>query len=461
MPESLIVGIIDDDVTLRDTLVDFVRSKGHRAEVFTRGEELIAFLNEGGVVHVIITDLMLPGMSGLDLLKTLQADFYHIEVIFITGYATVDTAIEAIRRGARSYLEKPINSRRLEAELESAASVSRIFKDNIMLSRRLQEKKAFQRLLGASRAIEDVKKTISQVAPTDVTVLIMGESGTGKELVADAIQQISARANEHYLKVNLGALPKDLLESELFGHEKGAFTGAIEQRKGRFELADKGVIFLDEIGDLSLAGQVKLLRVLESGEFERVGGQRSLKVHVRVIAATNVELEKAVAEGRFREDLFYRLNVFRINVPPLRERTEDIPLIAFSYLQEINERYRLNKRITEEALQALRSYAWPGNVRELKNAIERAAIMSRGEAIGREDIPAEIMQKRVVPAAGPGAAAAGATMAAIEKQAILQALGQNGGNKKKTAEQLEIGLKTLYRKLAQYGPEGEIPPKIG
>ena len=454
MADEITVGIIDDDASIRETLTDFIEGRGYAAEVFSSGEELFGFLYDGGVVNIVLVDLMLPGMSGIELLQKLQDEFYHIEVIFVTGHATVDTAIEAIRKGARSYLEKPINIKRLEAELESAASVSRIYQDNILLSKKLKEKKGFARILGSSREMEEVKKVISQVAPTDVTILITGESGTGKELVADAIQQISPRSHEHYVKVNLGALPRDLLESELFGHEKGAFTGAIEKRKGRFELADRGSIFLDEIGELSLTGQVKLLRVLEGGEFERVGGQKSLKVDVRVIAATNTELEKAVEKGDFREDLFYRLNVFRISVPPLRDRIEDIPLIAYGYLRNIEQKYSISKSLSEDALDLLRSYSWPGNVRELRNIIERAAIMSRGDSITRDDIPDEIFRPENRDEETGPASLAGMSMKNVEKEAILQTLDMCGGNKKKTAEKLGIGLKTLYRKLAQYEKEG-------
>jgi len=454
MTEKIAVGIIDDDREIRETLTDFIEGRGYSAEVFASGEELIEFLDNGGVVSIVLVDLVLPGMSGIELLQKLQEEYYHIEVIFITGHATVDTAIEAIRKGARSYLEKPISIQRLEAELESAASVSRVYRDNILLSKKLKEKKAFQRILGSSREMEEVKKVITQVAPTDVTILITGESGTGKELVADAVQQISPRSHENYIKVNLGALPRDLLESELFGHEKGAFTGAVEKRKGRFELADKGSIFLDEIGELSLTGQVKLLRVLEGGEFERVGGQKSLKVTVRVIAATNTDLEKAVEQGKFREDLFYRLNVFRINVPPLRDRLDDIPIIMHGCLNEIEQKYGISKSLSDGALKVLRSYSWPGNVRELKNIIERAAIMGRGDAITEDDIPDEIFRSNSPVQRSASGDIAGMPMDEIEKEAILQTLDLCNGNKKKTAEMLGIGLKTLYRKLSKYEQEG-------
>jgi DNA-binding NtrC family response regulator len=391
--------------------------------------------------------------------------------ILITGHGSEDIAANAIKQGAFNYLSKPVDLARLKATVESALRLSNANRENKALRRELGYDEALDRIVGVSSAVKQVKAVIRQVAGSDASVLVEGESGTGKELVADAIHALSQRSGRPYVKVNTAAIPRDLLESELFGHERGAFTGAVQQKKGKFEFADSGTLFLDEIGEMPLDSQVKLLRVLQDGSFTRVGGNVALQANVRLICATNRNLKTEVLNNRFRMDLYYRLNVVNIHVPPLRERREDIPLLAKTFVDRLNRRRNHNKELSEGLLQALRKQDWPGNVRELENTIEKLCVLSTERMIPAEAFvqeqgfsagaPAAMSaasyasdhhaSQAAAPSDDPIRALVGLPVEEVERRLILATLAHAGGNKSKAARQLQIGLKTLYRKLEGYG----------
>ncbi len=442
--EKLILLVDDHDAT-RETLTELIRDLGHKvmaAPNRATAERLV----EEREFNLVLTDLKLPDGTGLDVMRRLKQVYPETPVVMITGHATIDNAVEATRMGAYEYLTKPVDLNRLRIVISNALYLS-------SLERRVGRAGALDAIVGHSREIVRVKELIKQIAATDVTVLIQGESGTGKEMAANAIQALSGRENGPFVKVNVAVLSRDLVESELFGHEKGAFSGAIRQRKGRFELADSGTLFLDEIGEMPLETQVKLLRVLQEHEFERVGGTETIPLDIRLICATNLDLKKRVAEGLFREDLYFRINVVRIRMPALRERPDDIPLLAEHFRQKYAARYNLNRTFSPEVVQALRAYSWPGNVREFENAVEGAVVRSSGEVIELDCLPeetggavAEVDQCLALP---------GQTLADVERAYILSELHRLGGNKSGVARSLGIGLKTLYRKLEAYGEEGE------
>jgi len=400
-------------------------------------------------VDLVIADLRMPGMSGLDLLKESLSLRPAAVFIIVTAYGTVDTAVEAIKKGAYDYLTKPINLAQLELLVARALKNRRLEAENIYLREQLEKRFGFETLLGRSSAMERVFDTIRQIRLSRSTVLIIGESGTGKELVARAIHQQGPRREGPFIPVHCAALAPTLLESELFGHEKGAFTGATALRKGRFELADGGTIFLDEIGDIAPEIQVKLLRFLESREFERVGGARPIRVDVRLLAATNADLDKLRDEGKFREDLYYRINVVRINLPPLRERSEDIPLLTKSFIEEFaRENGKTGLNITPEALHLLGKYSWPGNVRELRNCVESMVVLNTGPVIGVRDLPPAIRGREQIREETP---AVSLNLKTAGRDLLLRALEQSGGNKAAAARLLGISRRTLYRKLAEAG----------
>ncbi len=442
-----IVLIVDDEKNIREGLARALRRS---YEVLTaEGGQAALNVLANQPVDVMLSDLRMPGMDGLTLMKRALANSPHLICILLTAYGNIETAVEAMRQGATDFLTKPVNLDQLELVLKRVLRSRKAETENRQLREQLDTKYGMENIIGNSPPMQAVFDTVRQVASSRATVLIQGESGTGKELVARAIHQLSARKHGAFVPVHCAALSSTLLESELFGHEKGAFTGAAEQRKGRFEMADGGSLFLDEIGEIDANVQVKILRALEERQFERVGGQQMVSVDTRLIAATNRDLKKMVDEGTFREDLFYRLYVVAVRLPPLRERTGDIPLLLRHFLDEFNrENGREVEGFSPDALDLLTRYRWPGNVRELRNAVEQMVVLARSVRIGVRDLPAQIRQSGTFPGrAGDGSG----TLADLEKQAVLQALEAAGGNRTKAAEKLGISRRTLHRKIAEYG----------
>ena len=402
-------------------------------------------------VDLVITDLRMPVLDGYELIKRIASSYPTLPVIVLTGHGTIETAVETMRDGAVDFFTKPVDLEKLLLVVRKSIANSVLKEQNRRLTEeidKLKGEKKYQKIIGKSGKVEELMGLIKQVAPTKASVLITGESGTGKELVASALVALSPRNDKPFVKVHCASLSPTLLESELFGHEKGAFTGATSQKKGRFELANGGTIFLDEIGEIDHSVQVKILRVLQEREFERVGGEKTTEVDVRIIAATNRNLEEEVKKGNFREDLYYRLNVVHIKVPPLRERKEDIELLAIEFLKEFNEEDgKAIKGFSPQARKALMAYSWPGNIRELKNTIESSVVLAKGNTIELEDLNPEIMEKgreESVTISLP------TTLEDAEKKVILEMIAYSGGNKSKAAESLKIGRKTLHRKLSEW-----------
>jgi two-component system, NtrC family, response regulator AtoC len=445
--------VVDDEEDFRTTLVEHMTDLGHTAFGAPNAEAALR-LARGRVLDVALVDLKMPGMGGVELLEELKRLDDGIEVIVITGHATVDTAIGAMKRGAYDYLTKPCRLAELEAVTSGALEKKRLRQESERLREQIRRSDTVPELVGDSRAMHRVHEQIARVAPADSTVLLLGESGTGKELAARALHRQSRRAQESFVVLHAGAIPENLVESELFGHARGAFTGATGPRRGVLELADGGTLFIDEIGEMPLAAQAKLLRCLESGEVRPVGAERNIPVDVRFVAATNRDLRAMAASGAFREDLFYRLNVFAISMPPLRERAEDVELLARHYLARAAILGR-SRRLLPEAAQALCAYHWPGNVRELHNVLERALILSSGD-IGTEHLPPELLG---VPAPlGPGAdGPRSLALEEVERSHILHVLRLTRGNKVEAARLLELPRRTLYRRLERYGLLGGEP----
>lgn len=441
--DEKVILLVDDHVATRETLTELIRDLGHTVFAAANQAEAIEQV-EKRRFDLVLTDLKLPDGTGLEIMRRLKQINPETPVVMITGHATIDNAIEATRMGAYEYLTKPVDLNRLRIVIGNALYLS-------TLERKVGRSGSLDAIVGHSPQITKVKELIKQIAATDVTVLIQGESGTGKEMAANAIQALSPRANGPFVKVNVAVLSRELIESELFGHEKGAFSGAIRQRKGRFELADGGTLFLDEIGEMPLDSQVKLLRVLQEHEYERVGGTETLPVDIRLICATNLDLRKRVEAGQFREDLYFRINVVRIRMPSLRERPDDISLLADHFRQKYCSRYNLEREFNPEVMDIFRRYSWPGNVRELENAVEGAVVRSVGKIIGPDCLPEETGFRPDVSRYG---FAPGQHLAEVEKQYILSELERLGGNKSGVAKSLGIGLKTLYRKLEAYGEDG-------
>jgi len=443
------VLVVDDDRTGRETLTEAVSEMGYETASAAAGPEALDILRQREI-DIILTDLKMPGMDGLELLARAKRIRSDVFVVLVTAFATVDTAVAAMKSGAYDYIMKPIDLKHLRVVLDRASQSRDLLLENELLKDQLGEKYDFSNIIGRSGPMKKIYEQIRQVADARTVVLIEGESGTGKELVANAIHMNSGRRDRPFIKVNCAALPETLLEGELFGHERGAFTGALEQRKGRFELADDGTLFLDEIGDLSPGTQAKLLRVLQNYEFERVGGTQTLHVDVRVIAATNANLAERVEDGRFRQDLYYRLHVVPIELPSLRERREDIPLLATHFLTLYAERNHKDIRgITAEAMNTLTTYPWPGNVRELQNCIENMVVMSDESMLGPGLLPTEMQETSV--ASDETGFPIGLSMRQIEEKAIRETLASIGGNRKRAAGILGISLRTLHRKIAEYG----------
>jgi DNA-binding NtrC family response regulator len=449
------VLVVEDDRTTRVGLTELVASWGFVAEGAADGEEALAKVTTFRP-SIIVSDLVMPRMGGLDLLKALRDQLADLSIIILTAQGTVETAVEAIKVGAYDYLTKPVDTHRLRILLDNVVERQHTLREVQVLRRQLREKGTYGRLIGNSPGVRRIYRTIEQAAPTQASVLIWGESGTGKELVAQTIHQLSPRAQQPFVPINCAAIPETLLESEIFGHEKGAFTGAYDRRQGCFELAHKGTLFLDEIAEMTPATQVKLLRVLQEQTFRRLGGRQELSVDVRVIAATNLDPLEAVQRGKMREDLFYRLNVFPIELPPLRDRREDIPLLAESFLQEFNERNgKAVQAVGQPALQALGAYAWPGNIRELRNVIERATILAGGAFIEPEHLPPHLTHTRVADERPSVVLTPGLTVDEAETRLIRLTLEHTRHNKTRAAEILGISLKTLHNKLNRLKATGQ------
>ena len=456
--------VIEDDAANRKALARTLTREGYSVESFDAAGEALAYLQTHPEVFLVLTDLRLPEIDGFGVLERARAIDSQVRVLMITGHASVESAVDAMKKGADDYLTKPINVDELRERVAGLMSTWKLSRRVDELETRLGEK--FGKLIGQSRAMEALFRQMDLVAAARSNVLINGESGTGKELVANALHDHSPRQDKRFLPINCAAIPAEILESELFGHEKGAFTGASARKVGKFELADGGTLFLDEIGELPLDMQVKLLRVLEQREFMRVGGTETIHVDIRLVAATNRDLEAAVAEGTFRNDLYYRLKVVTLTIPPLRERREDVPLLIRHFLDRFaEENGREGLRIGPHAMRALCEGRWEGNVRELKNVIESLVVLTPQDEIGLEDLPPELRPSETwpVPTPGPQPTAAAVdggdealpTMEELERQAILRALERTGGNRTQAAEILGIGLRTLQRKLKDYRLAGK------
>ncbi len=450
--------VIEDKESMAEMLKVTLESEGYRVVSAKDGMEGINYMKEGKV-DLVLTDLKLPQKNGIDILRVSKEENQFRPVIIMTAFGSVETAVEAMKQGAFDFITKPFDTDHLLMLIKRALENQRLLTENILLKEEFASKFGMPRIIGRSEAIVNVAQIVRKVAPTNATVLLIGESGTGKELFARAIHNLSNRKNYPFVPINCAAIPRDLLESELFGHEKGAFTGADAKKLGKFELGDKGTIFLDEIGDMDLTIQSKLLRAIEDGEIERVGAVKSIMVDVRIVAASNKDLERAVEDKKFREDLFYRLNVFPVKIPLLRERKEDIPLLVEYFINKYCLEIKTAvKSISKEALDLLMNYHWKGNVRELENAIERAVILCDGEVITPEHF---VLSKqsgsgtsvRPLPATGSLESVAKEALKRAETQRIVDALKETRGNKTRAAEILQVSYKTLLTKIKEYGIE--------
>ncbi len=445
------VLVVDDEPAMREVLEMRLQKWGYDVRLAAdgiKGKTLAASFDP----DIVLSDVVMPQMSGLELLKSLKGEKFDRTVILMTAQGTIEIAVDAMKSGAHDFLTKPLDYPKLQAMLDAASRELELRRDSRKLSEQLQSG-GFADFVGTSRAMQEVYDLIRQVATTDAFLLISGESGTGKELVARTIHQMSHRARGPFIAINASAIPENLMESEIFGHEKGAFTGAVGMRAGCFELADRGTLFLDEITEMPLSLQPKLLRVLEDGQVRRLGGRQEFTFHVRVLAATNRGVRDAIEQGNLREDLYYRLNVFTIALPPLRERKGDIPLLAAHFLKESNRKHGAKvESISDEAMSILQAHRWPGNVRELRNIIERAVILVRGKRIELAHLAPEIRS--------PGSDTSskitlpvGVTAAEAEKELILKTLALAGNNKAEAARQLGLDVKTIRNKLKSYGIE--------
>ncbi len=444
--------ITDDDLAHRTMLKANLSKAGYRIIEAADGDEVLAILATEPI-DLMLLDLKMKRVQGLETLALLQENNCPVPVIIITAFSSVESAVQAMKRGAFDYITKPIDIEELKLMINRALGYEELKTENRNLKEQLREQFSITKIIGSSPVMQELYKTISLVAPSDATILITGESGTGKELVANALFENSQRKDHAFIKINCAALHENLLESELFGHQKGAFTGALEQRRGRFELAHKGTLFLDEIGDMTLATQAKVLRVLQEGEFERLGASQSIKVDVRIIAATNRDLAAMVKAGTFRQDLFFRLSVVPVALPPLRQRSGDIPDLARHFLKRYREKNRKDiKGIHPQALNLLMRYDWPGNIRELENCIERAVVICLGEEITPRELPPGIAPADIVPPNPQNSRkdSSGPTLRDMEREMIWNTLEETGHNKSKTAKILGIARQTLLNKLKEY-----------
>jgi len=452
-----VIFLVDDDDGSRDAMTRTLERVGYSLRSFPSAEAALERLREGEQVDAIVSDVRMPGMDGYQFLRAVREDHPNLPFLLVTAYADVDDAVAALQEGADDYLTKPVKMQELRQRVQLQLERRVLSDENRRLRQRLEKNFGFEGIVGRSAAMEQLIERLRVVAPTRSTVLVIGESGTGKELVANALHQNSPRAQGPFVAINCGAIPGEILESELFGHEKGAFTGAHQRRIGLIERASGGTLFLDEISELSADLQVKLLRVLEERHIMRVGGATQIPVDFRLVAATNRDLLQWVESGRFRQDLYYRLKVVELYIPPLRERTQDIPLFVQHFLEIFNrELDRSVSGVHPAVLAALKRQPWPGNVRELRNLIESTVLFAPSEEINLEDLPAEYRTSSQVPVSTGPAEWMPRPMAEIEREAILRTVEHTEGHRARAAELLEIGLRTLQRKLKEYG---EIAPK--
>lgn len=438
--------IVEDEKILRISLADALKDEGYTVLAVMNGKDALAAI-EQGEFSLIITDIRLPDISGMEILSQSMQIAAAVPVVMMTGYGNIKDAVESMRIGAFDYITKPFDLEEMFVTVSKALEVNAITEENIRLKKELSSQFSSGRIIGESKAMKSVFALLDKVSRTESTVLLLGESGTGKELVASTIHYQSARKKKPIIRVNCAALPDDLIESELFGYEKGAFTGADAKKPGRFDMADGGTLFLDEIGDLPQLTQTKLLRFLEERTFERLGSTSTVSVDVRIIAATNKNLEKEVTKGTFREDLYYRLNVIPVTLPPLRKRVEDIPLLIDTFTNKFNDQFGTNMHFGADAIQELLKYSFPGNVRELLNIVERCIALASGKIIGRNDLPAHILQnqKDKVPLLSLQQVSVEA-----EKNHIVRILRMTQGNRSKAAEILGVNRKTLWEKINNY-----------
>jgi two-component system NtrC family response regulator len=441
--------LIDDDDSLRRVMEFSLTEAGHKVRTAASGEDGLR-LFEKDAFDAVITDITMPGMSGMDVLAKVRRHDAHIPVIVITAYGTIESAVEAMKQGAFDYITKPVSRDELRLTVEKAVRMRRLEKENVELRAEVTDRYCFESIIGSSEKIRDMLDMAGRVAASDATVLITGERGTGKELVAKGVHFNSARSQGPFVAVNCAAIPESLIESELFGHVKGAFTGAVRDKEGKFELADGGTILLDEIGDLRIDLQAKILRVLQERVVDRVGGTVPIPVDVRVIASTNRDLEQAIKEEKFREDLYDRINVVALRMPPLRERRDDIPLLVSHFLKKFNKNASVS--IDSETLGILVAYGWPGNVRELESVVERASVLKRGTTITRADLPEKLLRAQTgVDSIILNLPDEGISLEDLEKSLIIKALDKHKGNQTRAAEYLGITRPTLIYRMEKFG----------
>jgi DNA-binding NtrC family response regulator len=460
MSDKPLVLVIDDETGSRESMALALEKAGLAVRTFDEARKALEFLDENDNARLAVCDLRMPAMDGLGFLHEVRERKIDLSIMLVTAYGSIESAVEAMRVGADDYLTKPVDLYELRKRVMNLIEKQQLKEEVSTLREMLDKRYGFESIIGRSAPMERLFEQMRLVAPTRSSVLIIGESGTGKELVANAVHRASPRRNERFLAINCGAIPSDILESELFGHERGAFTGAVTRKIGKFELAHRGSLFLDEISELYPELQVKLLRVLEERQVMRVGGSELIPVDFRLIAATNRDLEREVVEGRFREDLYYRLKVVTLRIPPLRERPGDIVQLAEHFLALFcQEHGKAPKHLGPGALELLSRYPWPGNVRQLRNVIESAVVFSQGDEVTPADLPIEVRESSALSPSGSlvqPVAGEPRTMADIERQAILETLDRTGGHRAKAADILGIGLRTLQRKLQEYKDDGYI-----
>jgi len=447
--DKKVILIVEDDPTVGESLRLLFKKKGHEILLALNGKEALQLFRHE-IVDLVVTDVVMPKMDGIELLEAVKGLRPETEVIVISAQGTIEKAVQAMKLGAFDFIEKPINPRVISLLVERALEKQTLILQNRDLRSRLEDKFHFKNIIGRSEKMVKIFELIHHIAPYDSSVLIIGESGTGKELIANAIHYNSPRASMPFIKVSCASLSEGIIESELFGHEKGAFTGAIASRKGRFELAHQGTLFLDEVEDIPPATQIKLLRILQEGEFERVGGNKTIKVNIRIIAASNRDLQEGVKKGIFREDLYYRLNVVNIKLPALRDRRDDIPFLINFFIEKYNQKYHMQvKGISQKAMNLLTDYEWTGNVRELENTIESILVINSPGVIDIQHLPQEFRDFKEKPEVVP--IKIGTPLEEVEKEMLIQTLRATKGNKRKAAKLLGINVRTIHRKIEEIG----------
>jgi DNA-binding NtrC family response regulator len=443
--DDKVILIVEDDPTVGESLRLLLKKKGYTIALAPNGKEALHLFRQGNV-DLVITDVVMPKMDGIELLETVKSLRPEVEVIVISAQGTIEKAVQAMKLGAFDFIEKPINPRVIFLLVERALEKQTLILQNRDLRSKLEDKFHFRNIIGRSEKMVKIFELIDHIAPYDSSVLIIGESGTGKELIANAIHYRSPRASMPFIKVSCASLSEGIIESELFGHEKGAFTGAITSRKGRFEMAHQGTLFLDEVEDIPHATQIKLLRVLQEGEFERVGGNKTIKVNIRIIAASNRDLQESVRQGTFREDLYYRLNVVNIKLPALRDRREDIPFLVNFFIEKFNLKYHMKvKGISQRCMNLLRDYQWSGNVRELENMIESTLVINSPDVVDFHHLPQEIREFKEMPEVF--SIKIGTPLDEVEREILVQTLKATKGNKRRAAALLGINVRTIHRKM--------------